>query len=299
MDTNREWLLRAIGAGVLVVLATMTVSAAQGQEPRGELVFERSLAIGTGGTLMVDVADADVTIEPGQGDQVEVDVFVWSRDAEWGREMFDRMEFEASESRGSVRVTARDPRIRRSEWREHRSLSVTVRARVPGQTALDVRTGDGDVEIGSIDGRATIRTGDGDVRVRRLHSDRISVETADGDISADELVADRVTVRTSDGDIDLASVAGELEARTNDGDIRVDISTWGGALISSGDGDITIIAPDDLAADVEISGEDFSIDRELHVVGRLSRRMVRGTLNGGGPRLVVRTGDGSVALRRN
>ena len=90
----------------------------------------------------------------------------------------------------------------------------------------------------------------------------------------------------------------EIDAQTGDGDIRINLLASSEVSVSTGDGDITVTAPADLAADVYLEGEDLSVAEGLELLGRIRSHSVQGTLNGGGPNLELRTGDGAITLRQ-
>ena len=55
--------------------------------------------------------------------------------------------------------------------------------------------------------------------------------------------------------------------------------------VSTGDGDILLTAPADIAANVYMESEDLSVAQGLELLGRIREHSVQGTLNGGGPPL--------------
>jgi hypothetical protein len=65
--------------------------------------------------------------------------------------------------------------------------------------------------------------------------------------------------------------------------------------IRADDGDISLVLPDDFAADLRLSSDDGPIEVEppVAVPGRVSRHRLSGQLNGGGPELRVRSDDGT------
>ena len=97
----------------------------------------------------------------------------------------------------------------------------------------------------------------------------------------------------------IDEISGALEASTGDGDVSIGIGRYEGLSIRTGDGDVTVTAHPSIRATLDIQGEDLELGRSftLTVAGRVSERSLRGTLNGGGPELHVRTGDGSITLR--
>ena len=66
--------------------------------------------------------------------------------------------------------------------------------------------------------------------------------------------------------------------------------------VQTGDGSVRIRLPGDLSADLELHTGDghISVDLPFTVNGTQDEHERRGKLNGGGPLLTVRTGDGSI-----
>lgn len=113
-----------------------------------------------------------------------------------------------------------------------------------------------------------------------------------------------VIARTVNGRIDATTSAGPVDAQTVNGAINVRMESVG----ASGDmefetvnGSVRIEAPSNLAADVSMSTVNGSLtsDFPLTVQGRISRKKIDATINGGGRRLTLRTVNGSVELRRS
>ncbi len=73
-----------------------------------------------------------------------------------------------------------------------------------------------------------------------------------------------------------------------------------GWRLETGDGNVTWKSPEDLAADVDLHTSDGHIDLDMPVTteGKIRQNEVRGKLNGGGSLLTIRTGDGSIHLRK-
>ncbi len=269
-------------------------------QQRGDIVLRKQFDIGPGGTLRIDIPDGDVEVETyASGSGVEVEVLLSSRDMEWAMERFDRMEFEAEASGNTVTVTARRVRTRRSDWGRGRGpgFGILTRVSVPQRFNADISTEDGDIFLGDLEGSVVLNSSDGDIELGRIRGDELSVETSDGDITADALEARQTDIRTSDGDIDVRAVGGAIRATTSDGDIRVRLAQAGDVRLRTSDGDVTIYAPMGLKAEIDFDGEDLNIDRGFDILGRLTRRRVSGTLNGGGPLIQASTHDGSITLR--
>lgn len=109
----------------------------------------------------------------------------------------------------------------------------------------------------------------------------------------------RVEVNVDDGDLRLDGVLTVLRAYSEDGDLELRAhagssmeDNW---AIRADDGDISLVLPDDFAADLRLSSDDGPIEVEppVAVPGRVSRHRLSGHPNGGGPDLRVRSDDGT------
>jgi DUF4097 and DUF4098 domain-containing protein YvlB len=322
----------ATGVGVALDKVRAAAFGHAPQDHQQQVMLEQTFPVGAGGTLVIDVRDADVRVTTAAGGQSSVTVLAEARDQDWARQVFERMRFEVGVSGTTLTVRAHDPDIRSEEWREHRGVSMTVRVAIPNrfdvrittadgdvevgdiEGAVQLRTSDGDVQLGNVTGSASVttsdgdvtagditggvefRTSDGDVHVGVVSGPAIVLQSSDGDIDAGTLAAEKITVRTQDGDIVLASVAGELDAAVGDGDVTVRFAKAAPASITAGDGDIAVSADGAFGFDLDLSGGDVSVPRGMVVQGAVSSRGARGTVNGGGPLIRVRSGDGSVVV---
>ena len=107
---------------------------------------------------------------------------------------------------------------------------------------------------------------------------------------------------TSGGSITIDEAAGTIDAETSGGSIharmsqqpRADsrLSTSGGSIILSVAGGVGV----DL--DAHTSGGDVESDIPITVLGRQSDSELSGKINGGGPRLVLRSSGGGIHVKR-
>jgi DUF4097 and DUF4098 domain-containing protein YvlB len=273
-------------AGLLVV--GLAAGAAGAEE------WTRQYTVSGRPQVRVTADDASVSIASSDGRQVDVRVTAtgWSIGPDGVRisdtQTGDRLELEV--------------RLPHEQWGwmpRHRSVKVEMR--VPRESDIDVRTGDGSVSVQPVSGHVRIETGDGSISVEGLRGD--------------------VQLRTGDGGIDAAGIEASLRAHTGDGHLRVrgrfdvlDLSTGDGSIdaqveagskpsagwaLRSGDGSITLGLPSDFAADLDAHTGDghITLDLPVSVEGRISSSTVRGKLNGGGPVVTLRSGDGSIRLQ--
>lgn len=278
---------------------TVSVESAGWIERSDVQVFERTLEARSGGSLRVDVWDADVDVEgvDREGAYVEVVAHARPEDEGWAKEVFERIDFQVSFSDNVVRVEASKPRISQQEYRDRGGVGFTVRIEVPRRFDVDVDTGDGDVTVDRTEGDAHVHTGDGDVRLTHLKAERISADTDDGDIDIRSSEASSGEFETGDGDVRVESIGGPVSITTGDGNIELELARSVEATLHSGDGDITIDIPTGSGLDIDFRGEEVVLSREGSFEGRKTEESARGSLNGGGPRLRATSGDGTVRLR--
>jgi DUF4097 and DUF4098 domain-containing protein YvlB len=169
----------------------------------------------------------------------------------------------------------------------------------------DLKTYGGDIRIGPVNGDLRAQTLAGDVTAGAV-AGAIVVETSGGDIRV-ERVGGSAGARTGGGDIVLPSVRGGLEAQTGGGDVRVGIlsrEVKGGVSIRDSGGDVTLTLPSDFRGEVELEVRDADPSEtlirtdfgEVAVTRQHGTQRAVGTLNGGGPKVVVRTQSGTIRL---
>jgi DUF4097 and DUF4098 domain-containing protein YvlB len=167
-------------------------------------------------------------------------------------------------------------------WNRHR---VDVEIEVPREAAIGLRTGDGRINVRGVKGDIDTWSGDGAQQI----------ESVDGNLRA----------RTGDGRITATGRFDSLELNTGDG--RIEATALANSTVGrewslrTGDGSVTLLVPQTLAADVDLHTNDghISLDLPLEVNGKLRSSNIHGKINGGGRLLSVHTGDGSITLGRS
>ncbi len=166
---------------------------------------------------------------------------------------------------GDILIEAKPPR--RDGFFEHfGQLSPRVRMliTVPRRLNVEARTGDGAILARDLNGRIELTTGDGSIRLQGIEG-RMTIRTGDGAVTATELQGS-VTVSTGDGSVSLSGRLEELEARTGDGAIDVNVlpgsAMRGDWRVSTGDGGVKILLPQDFNADIEATTGDGGIATE-------------------------------------
>jgi TonB family protein len=201
---------------------------------------------------------------------------------------------------------------------------------IAGDASL--RSGGGHIRAGQIGGRADLQTDGGNITVVQAGS-LVSVRTGGGQIDFGEVrgsvraqtggggirimyVSGPMEVESSAGSICLTRVAGTVRAATAGGTITAwinpDAPSSGGTVhlpglsqLTSGNGDIVVFLPRNLAADIDAeveSGGERRIEADPALALQIQNRgngpvHAMGALNGGGPPLKLRTTGGKIRLQ--
>ena len=166
-------------------------------------------------------------------------------------------------------------------WGNHR---VEIIIQMPREGRVNLRTGDGKIDIAGLKGEMDLHSGDGSENLEGIDG-KLHASTGDGHITAHGRF-DELELKTGDGHVDVRAGAGS--------------SLAAGWRLETGDGSVSLEVPGDLAADVDLHTSDGHIDLDLPVTteGKIREHEIHGKLNGGGSSLTIRTGDGSIHLRK-
>lgn len=176
----------------------------------------------------------------------------------------------------------------------------TIDVDVPDECDLDIRTGDGGIDLEPVKGHISVETGDGHINADGLRGE-LRLVTGDGSITGEDLDG-ALEARTGDGHIQLSGRFDRINVRSGDG--RVEVTARQGSQtaspwdLTSGDGSLTLRIPRDLKAmlDAAVGDGHMHVDLPVNVSGGLTRHTLRGALNGGTTPVRLRTVDGGLTL---
>ena len=259
--------------------------------PAGADEWSRQYTVKGKPDVHVRAADGRVKIEPGAASEVSAQVVT----SGWRIGPGDVVITE-SQTGDRVDIEVRLPKVD-GGW-TNRSIDMTLR--VPAESGLEIRTGDGGIDARALSGRIRLSTGDGKITVDGLKGE-LDLHTGDGTITGTGL-AGRLEASTGDGDVDVRGRFTGLAVRTGDGD--VDASVDAGSKVEApwsvrtGDGNVTLRLPEGLDASLDAHTGDGGIvvDKPLAVTGEVREDRVRGQLGAGGQTLTINTGDGRIHL---
>jgi hypothetical protein len=311
----------AIAAAIAI---TVTVNASTHDTIR------KGFNVAEGGTLHLDAGSGDVKVVTG-GTGVAIEI---QRDAR-NQSYLDRYKLSFEQSGNDVTIVGKyDQPFHFFSFGD--DLRIRFNIRVPSHYNLDIETSGGDVDLSDVNGTVKAHTSGGDVKGGHL-TGAITLSTSGGDVEVAG-VTGPVVMKTSGGDIELGDasstaelktsggtikvhhIGGDLYARTSGGSIKIeeaagaiDASTSGGSVtarfsttpraeskLSTSGGNITVSLPPSAALDLDAHASGGGVDSDLPVTiqGHHDEDTLTGKINGGGPRLLLRTSGGSIAVKR-
>ncbi|MFE6971440.1 DUF4097 domain-containing protein [Isoptericola sp. NPDC057653] len=173
------------------------------------------------------VADGDVTVRAAEGGDVEVDRIA--------RSGLTSPTYRADERSDRLVLTHECQGWQWVPGRCAGQLAVTL----PADTAVVVRTSNGDVLAAGVAGDVELRSSNGDVEATGTGA-RLDAGTSNGDITVDRAAGGDVVATSSNGSIEVTGVDGSLQAVTSNG--RVEVSgVTGDVRAESSNGDVTVV----------------------------------------------------------
>jgi len=311
---NRVW---ERGKGYLIaMLCVLAFPAADaGSGLRDEIVD--TFAVKPGQTLEFDSDLANVEITTSDTDQLRAEFtreFKVSTTQE-AQELRNRLTVEMAKSNNGVKVTVRFAGDRSGN--ERRKVRLDFRIAMPHKFNLDLRTsgsakvGDidgsvkaqlrgGSLRLGNISGPVTARADGGSLGIGDVGGD-LDVQSHGGSVATGR-VNGRVKAVAEGGSIAISDASDSIDARASGGSVAASISKQPKAetRIIAEAGNIELRLPESAAVTVDAScsagrlHSDFSLlGHQIDDPGRL-----KGTINGGGPLVMLRASAGNINLRK-
>lgn len=175
-------------------------------------------------------------------------------------------------------------------------------------------TAGGDIEAGEANADANLTTSGGSVSVK-TGKGKLELKTSGGNIRVDKMSGELET-STAGGNIILNELHGSVDAKTSGGNIGINFASVGSndSKVSNAGGNIILRFPSDAKATIEVTiglnilieedeiaeylKSDFKAD-EVSLHKSKKKIIAKYNLNGGGNKIVVRTANGVVDLKKS
>ena len=272
-----------------------------------ELLKEKQFNVKSGQLLTLKTDVGDVIIKTWDKQETLVKIY-------GDRSAKQKMEFSFDEDENGIYVIGEKEGGSIFGWFSNIDLKYEIM--VPHVFDLNLKTSGGDIMSKNIEGKFTVKTSGGDIYMKDSKGMLVAgtsggditlqnfnggsdLSTSGGDIKVDSENG-KVSASTSGGDIILKSSNGSVSAKTSGGDVTLKYKgeNKGISLITSG-GDIDVVIPSNLNADVELktSGGDLDNNFSNNKMSKVSKTKLVGKFNNGGSSLICKTSGGDISIR--
>jgi len=329
MNMHKRLGSTAVGALLLMLGAGCALDA----QTRPEQTFERTLVVDGPVDLDVRTGSGTIQFQSGPTGTVRVVGRIRANELWAGQDVAARVQRIA----GNPPIEQQGNTIRMGglpDQQLFRNISISYDIIAPFDTRLRARSGSGSQTIGDLRGPVEVSTGSGGIRIGHVGGDVeastgsgvIEVQRADGAFAARTgsgrvramAVAGPVRANTGSGRIDVAQVSASpvdveagsgpisirgahaaLRARSGSGSIDVTGSPGQPWFVRTGSGDISLWLESQPSFTLSASTGSGVIETEhpVSVVGQVSRRRLQGTVRGGGAKVDVSAGSGSIRIQ--
>jgi hypothetical protein len=260
---------------IAIIFALVSVATAE--------EWSKSYTIAAKPDLKIEASDANIRVDTWDKNLIEAHLITQGRKiGEHGIQIYDH------QSGDSVELEVRYPHhhyfgILINTGGHHPRVDLEIH--MPREGRVNLGTGDGRIQLTGLKGDMETTTGDGHQEIQSVDG-TLRAHAGDGHITATGRF-DGLDISTGDGRVEATALAGSLVSHS-----------W---ILHTGPGSVTLRVPDTLAADVPLRTGDghITVDMPLTVSGRLGGKNIQGKLHGGGNRLTVHTGDGSIHLDKS
>jgi DUF4097 and DUF4098 domain-containing protein YvlB len=326
---NSDKIILTIVALITGAILLGNVDGVFAKDAQGQ--FERNFTVSGPVQLNIDNSSGSVNVRRGGSGKVAIHAEVRTNHWMGGSES----DVKEVEQNPPVKQDGNNVRISKLDGSLGRHLSINYEIEVPEETQIESTTGSGSQTIEMIKGPVAASSGSGSVRVRQVEeptqattgsgsielddirgaaqaktgSGSITAqgiggafkgETGSGHIDMTQTAPGDVYVQSGSGHIELKNVEGKLYAHTGSGHIEINGNPKGDWEVHAGSGGVDLQVPPNSGFDIDAHAGSgtVSIDGPITMESSMSNRHeVRGKVRGGGPRMAVTTGSGSINIR--
>lgn len=278
---------------ILFFALLVAVSGAHAQS--AERTVSNTVSLNADGTVYIDNHDGAISVTPWDRDEVQYEARITHK----RHEGVDNTRIRVDASSRSLRLESDfDDIPSEGFWGGRSAPKVYYTLKVPAAASIIIDDHESSIDIRDLSGAVEIDTHDGSMSLASLSGD-VEIDTHDGSMDFTNLTG-RLEIDTHDSDLRATGLRGPVEIDTHDGDIDLQFAALDGPItIDSHDARATITLPDGTGFDLDSDmGRDADLDIEPSLtVSNIGGDSIRGTANGGGPRIKVSSHDGELRIR--
>lgn len=283
---------------------------------------EKTFAVQPGGNFKASTQGGDITIQTADIKEVRIRAkqVIRASSEQEADEILQKLTLTFDQAGNDVTAEAKYEKRPGGSWFSNwPPVNVSFEVTVPKNFNLNLNTSGGDIAAASVKGNVRARTSGGDMRFDRVDGE-IDAHTSGGDIhlkegtalaklgtSGGDIEVDRAggptSVSTSGGDITINSVAQLLSASTSGGNVRATLTEplKQDTVLSTSGGDVRVrvMKTAGFELDASTSGGDVRAEGLTITIakGGIGKSRLAGSVNGGGPRLKLRTSGGDISVQ--
>ncbi|HFE63005.1 MAG TPA: hypothetical protein ENK14_01145 [Caldithrix sp.] len=232
--------------------------------------FKKQIEFSPGGFISLENTNGRIEVEGWDKDMVMIEAGkqVKASSRRKAEHYMDQVKIEINRVGDELIITTRLPKSHGGgllDWifGDHVSTSVQYKLFVPRKSDLKLETTNGAVYLTDVSGRIRLETTNGKIRAGQI-SGRVNAETTNGSVKVE---------------FDEVDPESDMEFHTTNGSIKVYL-------------------PADVRCTVRAKTTNGSIETDfpLEVRGKYNSKRLRGDINGGGPRLDLRTTNGCIKI---
>lgn len=298
--------------------------------------FEKTVALAKDGKVYLKNIAGDIDVKTWDRGEVKIDALKVSKHSsmEKAKEHAGLVNIEVTEEGGTLSIVTMYPK----NGPRNMSVSVNFNLTIPSGASADINSVSGDLTLANIGGAAKAETVSGNVVLEKITgtlkgktvSGDVTVmgaakgaycKSVSGNVKVDDVNGD-AELYTVSGTLKAGSVKGSITAENTSGDVKLTEVTdakaikaktlsgdvdYVGVIYSDGaysfkshSGDVLLTVPSDAAFDLEAKTFSGSIetDFEITLAGKISKKELKGSVNGGGATLEIKTFSGDVHLKK-
>lgn len=282
---------------------------------------EKTFAVQAGGNLKAATQGGDIVIHTADISEVRISAKqeIKASSEKEADELLKELTMTFEQNGNDVTAEAKYEKSSGFHFGSWPPVQVSFTITVPKSYNVNLNTSGGDIIVDSLKGNARARTSGGDLRFDRIDGEidgstsggditlkegaaRAKLSTSGGDIHVDR-AGGPTEVSTSGGDIEINSVAQLIKATTSGGDVRATITEpiKQDTELSTSGGDVKVkvvkgagfqLDASTSGGDVDASGLTITIEK-----GGIGKSRLLGAVNGGGPKLKLRSSGGDISIR--
>jgi hypothetical protein len=300
---------------IAVLAASTLVTAHAGSGLRDEIVD--SFAVKPGGTLTFDSDMASLEINTSDTDTLRAE---FTREfkvstAQEADALRQKLDVQMTKTGNDVKVTVRWTGDRNDRDRERQRVHVSFRIAMPRKFNLDLRTV-GSARIADLDGTVKAFMRGGSIQFRNVNGP-VTARTDGGSVSIRDVGGD-FEATSNGGSVTVGRATGKVMARANGGSVSIDEATdaidakaAGGSVTAyiskqpksdsrliAEAGNVELRLPESIALNIDASCSAGHLSSDFSLLGHADNEHWKGTLNGGGPLVMVRASAGNIRLRK-